>query len=170
MGPIFKTPSLAAITSLPDLRAAGRDDSLSLARLVRTEGGMTPRLHRLDPLNAFPLRVITQRLTSTPAWQLPHVVPALAYHVSECRRILTIAEVDLKNRDGADNAVLVHQFKTQISTLLHDQSQEARYTAIVLIKASIEVGGFTILQGVGQWVKGLIVVLGVSVTIKYVGV
>ena len=60
------------------------------------------------------------------------------------------------------SAVIVHKLKTQLSALLQDKNAEARYAAVILIKASVEVGGWNVLQGIGAWVRGLIGILGVS--------
>ncbi|KAL9131171.1 MAG: hypothetical protein Q9217_000824 [Psora testacea] len=108
----------------------------------------------------LPLRIVTQRLTETPTWQLPHVVPILAHHIAQLRGILSVTEGNLRSRDGVEIAVLVHKFKTQVSALLQQKSQEARYAAIILIKAAVEAGGLATLQGVGPWVRGLIGILG----------
>ena len=110
-----------------------------------------------------PLRVITQRLASTPTWQLPHIVPFLASTISENGKQFLIIQNRNQVTDGADHAVLVHKYKTQISTLLQDRSAQGRWAAIVLVKATIAVGGWEILQGASGWVRGLLGILGVSI-------
>lgn len=112
--------------------------------------------------NPTPLRVITQRLASTPTWQLPQVVPFLANTISENGKHFLITENQIQARDEGDYAVLVHKYKTQISTLLQDRSAQGRWAAIVLIKATVGVGRWGILQGTGGWVRGLLGILGVS--------
>lgn len=108
-----------------------------------------------------PLRAISQRLTSTPPKQLPYIVPYLAYALTSCGYQLSEPEGHGRAKDGSDDAVLVHKFKTQISTLLQDKSVESRWAAVVLIKATVEVGGWETLHGAGLWTRGLLGVLGV---------
>jgi len=103
-----------------------------------------------------PLRVIIQRLAATPTWQLPHVVPTIAATVAGCEDIFRGADV------ADENAILLHSFKTRLTALLQDKSPQARFASIVLIKATVESGGWNILQGAGTWIKGLIGLLVVS--------
>ncbi len=108
------------------------------------------------------LRVVTQRLSNTPSTQLPHVAPILARNISECREALDVPQTISLNKGNPDNAVLVHKLKTQVSALLQDRTPDARYAAVILIKAIVEVGNYGILQGTAPWIKGLINILGVS--------
>ena len=117
---------------------------------------------RVNPSNSLPLRVVTQRLTATPTWQLPHVVPTLAHQITQSSGILSAFELDIKSRSGADNAVLVHKLKSQVSALLQERNQDAQYAAIVLTKAVVEAGGWATLQGVAPWARSLIAILDVS--------
>ena len=109
-----------------------------------------------------PLRVVTQRISNTPTNQLPRVAPVLAATIIECRTTFNTPQNVIQRNDTSENAVLVHKFKTQISALLQDKQPHARYAAVVLIKATVEVGGWNVLQGVSPWVRGLIGVIGVS--------
>ena len=120
---------------------------------------MGPQMLNQYPI---PLRVITQRLTSTPTWQLPQVVPFLANTISESGKHFLTTEIQHQTRDEGDYTVLVHKYKTQISTLLQDRSAQGRWAAVVLIKATVGVGGWGILQGIEGWVRGLLGILGVS--------
>ena len=112
--------------------------------------------------NPTPLRVITQRLTSTPIWQLPHIVPYLITTISESGKEFLTTENQSQAGDGGDYAVLVHKYKTQISALLQERSAQGRWAAIVLIKVTVGIGGWEILQGTEGWVRGLLGILGVS--------
>ncbi|KAL2036940.1 hypothetical protein N7G274_010365 [Stereocaulon virgatum] len=107
-----------------------------------------------------PLRVVTQRISNTPTNQLPHVAPVLAATITECRTAFNTPQNVIQRNDTSDNAVLVHKLKTQISALLQDKQPHARYAAVVLIKATVEVGGWNLLQGVSPLVRGLIGVIG----------
>ena len=109
-----------------------------------------------------PLRVVTQRLSSTPFKQLPHVAPYLATTIAQSGKAFAAPTREGQAVGGSESAVIVHKFKTQLSALLQDKSPEARYAAVILIKATVEVGGWNVLQGVAAWVRGLIGILGVS--------
>jgi len=109
------------------------------------------------------LRVITQRLAATPARQLPQVVPFLASSLVECREQLCLNGQEIRSEAETENAILMHKFKTQISSLLLDKSPQARYAATILIKTTIQLGGSGVLQGVASWVRGLVGIIGVCV-------
>lgn len=109
-----------------------------------------------------PLRVVTQRLSSTPSKQLPHVAPYLATTIAQCARLFAVPTKEGQNVGESESAVTVHKLKTQLSALLQDKSLGARYAAVILVKATVENGGWNVLQGVGPWVRSLIGILGVS--------
>ena len=118
----------------------------------------------MAPQDAFNLlRVVTQRLSSTPSKQLPHVAPYLATTVAQSGKALATPTKDSKAIGDTESTVIIHKLKTQLSALLQDKSPEARYAAVILIKATVEVGGWNILQGLAAWARGLIGILGVSV-------
>lgn len=106
------------------------------------------------------LRVITHRISTTPSSQLPHVAQYLAASIASCRNVLRASEKGGQNAD--ESSVLVHKLKTQLSALLQDKSAYARYSAVILIKATVEAGGWSILQSSGPWIRGLVGILGVS--------
>ena len=108
------------------------------------------------------LKAVTQRISSTPTRQLPHVVPFLTVSIQNSSRLLSTSDNRRAAGDSSDSGVLVHKFKTQVSALLQDKSVEARWSAVVLIKATLEAGGWEILHGVGSWIRGLIAILAVS--------
>lgn len=102
------------------------------------------------------LRVATQRLSSTPHWQLPYIAPILAGTIAENSSLLSVPSI----KASSEHNVLVHKLKTQISTLLQDKRPQARWLAVVLAKAVIEAGGHEILQSTGPWVRSMITILG----------
>ena len=106
--------------------------------------------------NLAALQSVTFRLSSTPAWQLPHVAPVLAGRISESGWLLSTQTPEL----SADARVLLHKLKTQTSTLLQDKSSQARWTGVVLAKAMIEAGGYQVLQDAGPWIRSMITILG----------
>lgn len=106
------------------------------------------------------LRVITQRLTATPTWQLPHVVPYLASTLLSCEKIIQNTQASGLTKDASEAGVLVHKLKTQISTLLHEKNPQSKWASVILIKAITEIGGEEILRASGAWVRGLLAILG----------
>ena len=115
----------------------------------------------MAPPDVFnPLRAVTQRLSSTPAKQLPHVARYLASTILQSGN--AFATTTNKAVAAPEITVIVHKLQTQISALLQDKSPEARYAAVILVKAAVGAGGWNVLQGVGPWVRGLIGILGVG--------
>jgi pre-rRNA-processing protein RIX1 len=114
---------------------------------------------RPDDLQTSSLRSIIFRLTSTPVHQLPQIVPHLAHQLVSCRQFLSQAQDTISK----DNAALIHSFKTRLSSLLQDRTVEGRWSAVVLIKATIELSGSEVLYGdkdkVSAWIRGLIGIL-----------
>ena len=104
------------------------------------------------------LRLVTQRLSSTHTNHLPHITPHLARMISGCGSFLSVQPSVLTS----DVAVLVHKLKTQISSLLQDGSIQARWVAVILVKATIAAGGYEVLQGVASWARSLITMIGKS--------
>ncbi|MCJ1393446.1 hypothetical protein MMC18_006321 [Xylographa bjoerkii] len=113
----------------------------------------------VSSVHSYPLRVVTQRLASTPTKRLPHIVPFLANTIAGSREIFKQSEASEQGKDGSDVDVVVHKLKTQLSTLLQDKSIEARWSAVILIKATVEAGGWSILQSCGAWTRGLLAIL-----------
>ena len=102
------------------------------------------------------LRLLTQRLSSTSTNDLPHITPYLARMISGIGSLLSVQSSTLTS----DAAVLVHKLKTQISTLLQEGSIQARWVAVILVKATIAAGGYEVVQGVASWTRSLITILG----------
>lgn len=105
------------------------------------------------------IRVITQRLTATPSWQLPHIVPYLASTIPSCAKVLQNPPSLGQTNDGSETAVVIHKFKSRISTLLAEKSPQAKWAAVVLIKATVETGGWEVLRASGAWIRGLLGIL-----------
>ncbi|KAI9874859.1 MAG: hypothetical protein M1830_009198 [Pleopsidium flavum] len=122
---------------------------------------MAPQLSGFSPL-----RAVTQRLISTPTKHISHVAPYLAASLRDCKDVLSSPFNHGAGKDDAETAVLVHKYKNQLSTLLQEKTIEARWAAVVLIKATVEVGGWEVLRGCGVWVRGLLGLLGKPNTIS----
>lgn len=110
------------------------------------------------------LRVLVRRLASTSPDDLPRICPTLINHVIRCAGPLS-APHELKPKEGSsETSVLVHKFKTHISSLLNGRSPGGRFAAVILVKAVIDVGGWECLRLSEPWVRGLISVLRVRLT------
>lgn len=110
------------------------------------------------------LRVLCKRLTSTPPDELARLCPVLVGHVLRCGGPLSAAQ-DAKGKDKlAETPVLIHKLKTSITTLLMGRNASGRFTAVCLIKAVVDVGGWECLKSAGPWITGLISVLQVCLT------
>lgn len=108
------------------------------------------------------LRVLCLQISSTPVSDLPRLTPSLVRLVLRCHVPLSSHAGSTAKSDAPASIVLVHKLKTQLSSLLSGRSVEGRFSAVVLIKAVVEVGGWEILQGSELWVRGLLSILGVS--------
>ncbi len=107
------------------------------------------------------LRALCFQLSSTLPADLPRITPTLLRYVLRCQVPLSSPAGNVTSSDAPASSVLVHKLKTQLSTLLNGKSAEGRFTAVVLIKAVVEVGGWEILHGAESWVRGLLSIPGV---------
>ncbi|KAF1936024.1 hypothetical protein EJ02DRAFT_106001 [Clathrospora elynae] len=101
------------------------------------------------------LRALTFRISSTPTSQLPQHVPAIAASLASCRTLLSSTQAPGTKATSSEASVAIHKYRTLLSALLQDRTVQGRWCAIVLIKASIEVGGWETLQKALPWVRGL---------------
>lgn len=104
------------------------------------------------------LRALTFRISSTPTSHLPQHVPAIAASLASCRTLLSSAQAST-SKTASEASVAVHKYRTLLSTLLQDRTIQGRWAAIVLIKSTIEIGGWETLQKSLPWVRGLLGVL-----------
>ncbi len=105
------------------------------------------------------LRVVTNRLNSTPVEELPHIAYFLASSIQDCADTLKSASEQPAGRND-DVAIQIHKLKARLASLLQDKSAEGRFTAIVLVKATVEAGGRAVLESCEPWVRGLLAILG----------
>lgn len=101
------------------------------------------------------LRALTFRISSTATAQLPQHVPAIAASLANCRTLLSSPQAAV-SKTSSESSVAVHKYRTLLSTLLQDRTVQGRWSAIVLIKATIEIGGWETLQKCLPWVRGLL--------------
>ena len=107
-----------------------------------------------NPQGAAVLKQLTFRISSTPVHQLPRVAAQVSVSLWQCRDLLSSTAPSSKQ--NSDDGVTVHRFKTQLSTLLQDRTIEGRWSAVVLIKATVEAGGLEVLSKSSPWVKTLL--------------
>ena len=113
---------------------------------------------------SHPLRMITQRLNSVSTDQLPYIASHLTNALLDCGSVLGVAPEQINK--GSEESKLLHLFKTQISNLLQHKSVGARWTAALLVKTALEVGGLNLIQGISPWVGSLLGFLRVRFIIE----
>ena len=113
-------------------------------------------------MTATSLRAVTHRLTATPVQQLPQITSFLATSISDCAELLSTSQSQKSGKNESDTAVQLHKLKTRLASLLQDRSVEGRWTAVVLVKATVEAGQWEVLRGCEPIVRGLIGILAVS--------
>jgi pre-rRNA-processing protein RIX1 len=106
------------------------------------------------------LRAVTQRLNQTPVKELPQIAYFLESLVLSCADVFK-SNSGLAGKDD-DTSFLVHKLKARITSLLQDRSAEGRFTAVVLVKATIQVGEREILASCEPWLRGLLAILNKS--------
>ncbi|KAH6866313.1 rRNA processing/ribosome biogenesis-domain-containing protein [Alternaria rosae] len=102
------------------------------------------------------LRALSFRISSAPTSQLPQHVPAIAASLANCKTLLSSAQASGTKATSSEASVAIHKYRTLLTTLLQDRTPQGRWCAIVLIKATIEVGGWETLQKSLPWVRGLL--------------
>ncbi|RDA94329.1 hypothetical protein CP533_3828 [Ophiocordyceps camponoti-saundersi (nom. inval.)] len=108
------------------------------------------------------LQVLCRNLSSIPPTQLPRSLPSLTQHIARCERALSTTPQDQKKPKDDDTcriALLVHKLKTIITTLLTGRNPHARFAAVGLVKAVVDVGGWETLRGSEPWVRGLLSII-----------
>ena len=128
---------------------------------TRTEDTGNP-INRSWDMATTSLRAVTHRLTTTPVQQLPPIASFLATSLSDCGELLSAPQNQKAGKSESDNAVQIHKLKTRLGSLLQDRSFEGRWTAVVLVKATVEAGQWEILRGCEPIVRSMIGILAVS--------
>jgi pre-rRNA-processing protein RIX1 len=112
---------------------------------------MAPRMSERE---TAVLRDITNRLNSTSPERLPHITPSLASSLLSCASLLHTSGSN-SGKAAAESESQLHKFKTRLSSLLQDRAPERRWSAVVLIKTAIEIGGWETLSTCSPWVMNL---------------
>jgi pre-rRNA-processing protein RIX1 len=108
-------------------------------------------------------RLLVERIANTPTEQLPNVTQDLLELIEAAKDDLAplTATSQRKGSGAAEQDVIKHHLKTQLSTILQSRKHQGRWAAVILIKAFVEVGGHEILQGCSPWVRAMVGMLGV---------
>lgn len=107
------------------------------------------------------LHAVAHRLNATPVKELPPVASYLASGIADSRNILSTAHSSRGSSHEAELAQLVQKLKARITSLLNDKTPEGRWTAVVIVKATVEAGQWEILRECANWIRSLISILGV---------
>jgi hypothetical protein len=109
------------------------------------------------------LQVICKKLASNSPNQLLQSLPSLVNHVLRSKQALSASQDPKSSRKGgsSETSMLVHKLKSQITTLIQSHNKVARFVAIRLIKAAVDVGGWEVLQGSETWVRELLSIVQV---------
>jgi pre-rRNA-processing protein RIX1 len=114
----------------------------------------------IDERQSSTLRAITFRLQATPLHQLPQISSHIAAQLLSCKQILAASQ----DAVSKENASLLHSFKTRLSSLLQDRTVEGRWSAVILLKSTIELGGSELLLNDKErclgWIRALVGILG----------
>ncbi|OAA50455.1 Armadillo-type fold protein [Metarhizium rileyi] len=105
------------------------------------------------------LRVLCSKLTTISQGKLPRALPLLTRHIVRCKDTLSASLEQKSKDDGSQSAQLVLKLRQSITTLLKGRDREARFSAIVLIKAVVDVGGWEMLRISEPWVVGLLPII-----------
>ena len=107
-----------------------------------------------------PLRPITQKLNTLPVEELPQYAHFLASSITNCTAVLSASKSHTTAAGGNEDAILVLKFRTRISSLLQDRASQGRWTAVVLVKAVVEAGGWEVLKDCEPWARALVAIIG----------
>lgn len=110
------------------------------------------------------------QLSNVPTAELPHLTPDLLRLVLRSQVALSSpAASKFDSSMYSESTVQVHTLRTQLSSLLQGKSPEGRFSAVVLIKAVTEIGGWEILQASGPWIRDLLSILSVRTRHSIIG-
>lgn len=109
------------------------------------------------------LRAVNHRLTTTPVEQLPAIASFLATSLTDCAELLSTPQNQKAAKSDSDQTVQIHKLKTRLASLLQDRTIEGRWTAVVLVKATVEAGQWEILRSYEPIVRNLIGILAVRI-------
>ena len=103
------------------------------------------------PADEFHLRSIAATLATVPDASLPSEIPPIVTTLYSTPSVLETAflRIGHSTKHESDISVLLHKYKTRISSLLQCRSPQGRWAAVALVKASIESSP----EALGTWAK-----------------
>ena len=133
-------------------------DELTVARPTRATM-LEPSNMRSQQLD---ISFLTNTLSTTPVQSLPFVTARLISTLENCHEAFAIAEGQGRDRAATDLRVLVHKYKSQLTSLLQGKSVAGRWVAAILIKVTVEAGLSLLIPDTKQWIRGMLAMLSVS--------
>lgn len=104
------------------------------------------------------LRIASQRLSAAQdVRSLPVIAAGVAQVLTNCHSLFVHSSS--KSKKDSEAGLALHRWNTQLNTLLQARTVQERWAAVVLIKATIEAGGWDILSKSEPWVRGLLNIL-----------
>ncbi|EGE03948.1 hypothetical protein TEQG_02982 [Trichophyton equinum CBS 127.97] len=106
------------------------------------------------------LRAAVHNLCTIPVKDLPSTAEYIATTISESSAILSVPANQGQSAGEPDKAVLLQKLKARITSLLQDKTVEGRWAGVVIVKATVESGGWEILRGCEPWARSILAILG----------
>ena len=141
--------------SIPSSAACGDAELPSYNTLTLI---MSP--HLLGPHQAS-LQMVIDIMAKSSIERLPVLIHQLLAALQASRCSIYPCGVRQCKSDTAVTAPILSQYKTLLSSLLSGRKPEGRWVAAVLIKATLEIGNWEMLQSSTPWCRGLLEILTV---------
>ncbi|KAF3894911.1 hypothetical protein GTR04_2974 [Trichophyton interdigitale] len=106
------------------------------------------------------LRAAVHNLCTIPVKDLLSTAEYIATTISESSAILSVPANQGQSAGEPDKAVLLQKLKARITSLLQDKTVEGRWAGVVIVKATVESGGWEILRGCEPWARSILAILG----------
>jgi pre-rRNA-processing protein RIX1 len=116
---------------------------------------------------ASALRTLNHLLQTWRKDSLPELLPHLLPLVHASGPLIASQQAQASSKNATENSLLWNKYRTQLTALLQAKGNggaEARWATVVLVKATIEVGEWEVLQNAGGWVRSLLGLLAVSIS------
>ena len=107
----------------------------------------------------FHLRSLTNTLTNTPEASLPIEIPSIVSTLVSVPILETAFHTSSTKNE--DVTVLLHKYKTRISSLLQSRSPQGKWAGVALVKATVESSPEALGVWAKSWVSLVMALLGV---------
>ncbi|KAF8430358.1 rRNA processing/ribosome biogenesis-domain-containing protein [Tirmania nivea] len=109
-------------------------------------------------MDRFHLRSFTTTLANTPESSLPSEIPTIASTLYSTPILETAFHTPSTEKE--DTTVLLHKYKTRVSSLLQSRLPQGRWAGVALVKASLESSPEALGAWAKSWVPLLVALLG----------